>query len=54
MIGRILCRLFGHPALRPGAIYGSCRRCGELRGARPQLPPITITAKRLMRRGRKS
>ena len=50
MIGRLLCRLFGHPPLKPGAIFGTCRRCGELRQARPQLPPITISATRLFGR----
>nr|WP_313040380.1 hypothetical protein [Brevundimonas diminuta] len=30
MIRRLLCRLFGHPPIRFGSIYGSCRRCGAL------------------------
>ncbi len=34
MIGRLICRLFGHPALKPGAIYGACRRCGEFHNHR--------------------
>lgn len=42
MIRRILCRLFGHPPIRFGSIYGSCHRCGALVRARPKLPPIQI------------
>lgn len=30
MIRRLLCRLFGHPPIRFGSIYGACHRCGAL------------------------
>lgn len=30
MIRRFLCRLFGHPPIRFGSIYGACHRCGAL------------------------
>lgn len=34
MIGRLICLLFGHPALKPGALFGTCRRCGKLHNHR--------------------
>lgn len=39
MIGRILCLLFGHPALKPGALFGTCRRCGQIHNHRQGWKP---------------
>lgn len=30
MIKRLFCRWFGHRPLKPGALYGSCSRCGTM------------------------
>lgn len=42
MIRRLLCRLFGHPPIRFGSIYGACHRCGALVRPRPHLPSIKL------------
>lgn len=49
MIRRALCRMFGHPQIQFGSIYGVCRRCGDIVRARPQPPAKTINAIRVMK-----
>jgi hypothetical protein len=44
MIGRLLCRLFGHPPIRVGSIYGACHRCGEMIRGRAKDSKVTFTS----------
>lgn len=39
MIRRLICRLFGHPPLAPGALWSTCRRCSQFHNTRQGWKP---------------